>query len=122
VSKILIVDDSPTLRRMLKKELLSLGHEVVEAPDGPTALAQLGEAPVQLVTSDVNMAPMDGFTLVGKIREGHPREQLPILFFTTEASDQMKVRGRAAGANGWLTKPLVAARLTLALEHLLARA
>lgn len=121
VATILIVDDSPTLRRMLKKELLAMGHQVVDAADGPSALAALEGQPFELVISDVNMAPMDGFSLVSRIRTTRPREQLPILFFTTEASDQMKHRGRAAGANGWLTKPLVPERLSLALNHLLVR-
>lgn len=119
MASILIVDDSPTLRRMLLKELTALGHEVVDAADGPTALDRLAGGGVELVISDVNMAPMDGFSLVSRIRMGYSREQLPILFFTTEASDAMKLRGRAAGANGWLTKPLIAEQLNRALSHLL---
>jgi len=119
VTRILIVDDSPTLRRMLKRHLTSVGHEVIEAADGDAALQALSSGSVRMVISDVNMAPVDGFSLVTRIRQGHPRESLPILFFTTEASDEMKLRGRAAGANGWLTKPLVPAQLDLALRHLL---
>ena len=119
MATILIVDDSPTLRRMLKKELSGLGHEVTEFGDGVTALDYLASHVPALVISDVNMAPMDGFSFVNQVRRQHPREQLPVLFFTTEASDALKQRGRDAGANGWLTKPLVVAQLQRAIQHLL---
>jgi two-component system chemotaxis response regulator CheY len=75
-----------------------------------------------MVITDLNMNPMDGFALVERIRQTHPRERLPVLFLTTEAGDALKIRGKSVGANGWLVKPLVAPRLHAALEHLLAKA
>ncbi len=118
---VLIVDDSVTLRRVLRKELEGSGYRVVEAPDGATALQQLEAEPVQLVITDLNMDPMNGFELVTRIREKRPREALPVLFLTTEAGDDLKVKGKAVGANGWLVKPLVPPRLHAALTHLLSK-
>lgn len=120
-ARIMIVDDSPTLRRMLRRELETAGYEVVEASGGPAALDLLRSTPVQMVISDVNMNPMDGLSLVAEIRKSHSRAQLPVLMLTTEAGDDLKMKGKQAGANGWLVKPLVPARLHAALDHLLKR-
>jgi two-component system chemotaxis response regulator CheY len=119
---VLIVDDSTTLRRLLRKELEASGYCVVEAADGDAALLQLQAHAVRLVITDLNMDPMDGFELVRRIRLTRPRESLPVLFLTTESGDDLKVKGKGVGANGWLVKPLVAPRLHAALEHLLSRA
>lgn len=118
---VLIVDDSVTLRRVLRKELEGGGYRVVEAADGATALQQLEAEPIQLVITDLNMDPMNGFELVARIREKRPREVLPVLFLTTEAGDDLKLKGKGVGANGWLVKPLVPARLHAALQHLLSK-
>jgi two-component system chemotaxis response regulator CheY len=106
---------------MLKQELSRLGHEVSDFGDGPKALEYLSSQTPALVISDVNMAPMDGFAFVKEVRERLPKERLPVLFFTTEASDQVRQHGREVGANGWLTKPLVPGQLQKALEHLLRK-
>jgi two-component system chemotaxis response regulator CheY len=119
---VLIVDDSVTLRRLLRRELEGSGYRVVEAADGDTALRQLQAEVIQLVITDLNMDPMNGFELVTRIRQTRPRETLPVLFLTTEAGDELKVKGKSVGANGWLVKPLVPPRLHAALTHLLAKA
>jgi two-component system chemotaxis response regulator CheY len=122
MATVMIVDDSATLRRMLRKELEATGYRVVEADNGGAALEQLAQEAIELVITDLNMDPMNGFTLVQRIRESHPRERLPILFLTTEAGDELKLKGKSVGANGWLVKPLVAQRLHAALTHLLSKA
>lgn len=115
----MIVDDSPTLRRMLRRELEASGYEVVEAAGGPAALELLRSTSVQMVISDVNMNPVDGLSLVAELRKTWSRAQLPVLMLTTEAGDDLKMKGKQVGANGWLVKPLVPARLHAALNHLL---
>ncbi|MDB4972725.1 MAG: cheY1 [Myxococcaceae bacterium] len=75
-----------------------------------------------LVISDVNMAPMDGLALLTQIRMRFSRAELPVLMLTTEAGDDLKAKGKAAGASGWLTKPFDPARTAAVLEHLLAGA
>lgn len=117
---ILIVDDSPTTRRYVRGELESLGHHVLEASDGAAALELLEHARPALVISDVNMAPMDGLTLVARIRQRFSRKELPILMLTTEAGDDLKAQGRAVGASGWLTKPFDPARMHSVIQHVLS--
>lgn len=120
VHTILIVDDSPTTRIYVRTELTRLGFVVIEATDGKNALQMLEHQKPALVISDVNMAPMDGLTLLGKIRERYTREQLPVLMLTTEAGDDLKVRGKNLGASGWLTKPFDPKRMGAVIQHLLS--
>lgn len=117
---ILIVDDSAMVRRYVRQELEAQSYAVIEAINGPDALAKLAAQRPALVISDVNMAPMDGFELVKKIRESHARAVLPILMLTTEADDEQRAKGRAAGANGWLVKPFDPTRMGAVIKHLLS--
>lgn len=116
---ILIVDDSPTTRKYVREELERLGHQVIEAIDGTAALQLLSTQLPALVISDVNMAPMDGLTFVERVRARFSRATLPVLMLTTEAGDDLKAQGRAAGASGWLTKPFDPARMGAVINHLL---
>jgi len=118
--KILIVDDSPTARRFVRNELQKLGYEVFEAIDGTDALELLKNLSPALVISDVNMAPMDGLTFVAQLRKQFTRSQLPVLMLTTEAGDDMKIRGRAVGASGWLVKPFDPTHMSAVVAHVLA--
>lgn len=118
---ILIVDDSAMVRRYVRQALESMGFEVVDAGDGPSALAALADRKFDLVISDVNMSPMNGFQLLDEIRKLHSRKDLPILMLTTEADDKMKARGKAAGANGWLVKPFEPVRMSAVVKHLLGQ-
>ena len=102
---ILIVDDSKTVRGLVRGALMADNHQVVEAPGAREALAALDATPVDLVITDVNMPDIDGLTLVRTLR-ARPRERFtPVLVLTTEGGEDMKQRGREAGATGWLVKP-----------------
>jgi two-component system chemotaxis response regulator CheY len=103
--KILIVDDSTTMRMMVRNALEIDRHQVVEAPDGRAALRAAEAAKPDLVITDVNMPEMDGLTLVRALRDQARYRFTPILVLTTEGGDAMKQRGREAGATGWLVKP-----------------
>lgn len=118
---VLIVDDSVSVRAMLGRALREAGHEVVEARDGPSALVALGQRRPDLVITDVNMGEMDGLTLVARIREQHPKMSLPILVLTTESGDELRARGRAVGASGWLVKPFEPTQLRAVVSHVLAK-
>jgi len=116
---ILIVDDSKILRTMVRDALEADQHRVVEAADAGAALHSVDMMPPDLVITDVNMPDTDGITLVRALRE-RPRERfIPILVLTTEAGDEMKQRGRAAGATGWLVKPFDPARLRETVRRVL---
>lgn len=121
MSTVLIVDDSVSVRAMLRRTLSDAGHAVREAKDGIEALAALGAEVPDVVITDVNMGEMDGITLVRRIRERFPRAVLPVLVLTTEAGDELKARGREAGATGWLVKPFEPARIRAVLEHVTRR-
>ena len=103
---ILIVDDSSSLRTVVKIALVRAGYDVIEACDGKDGLAQLDKAgKVNLIVSDVNMPNMDGITFVKHVRQ-HPRYRLtPVVMLTTEGQDAKKEEGRAAGARAWIVKP-----------------
>lgn len=102
---ILTVDDSPSIRQMVGFTLRSAGYEVADAPDAPTALSKARANHYDLVLTDINMPGMDGFALTQALRALPDYRSTPILVLTTESSDEMKQKGRASGATGWLVKP-----------------
>ena len=108
---ILAVDDSGSLRAMLSFSLKSAGFHVVEAVDGEDGLEKARQSVVDLVLTDQNMPRMDGLTLIKSLRQMESYSKVPILMLTTESSDEMKAKGKAAGATGWMVKPFDPARL-----------
>lgn len=109
---ILAVDDSGSLRQMVVFSLKAAGYQVVEAIDGQDGLERAQQQAFDLVLTDQNMPRMDGLTLIRSLRKLANYQKTPILMLTTEAGDDMKSKGRAAGANGWLVKPFDPQRLT----------
>lgn len=102
--KVMLVDDSRTIRAILRNALRELGHEdVVEAADGVEALAALAKGPVDLMIVDWNMPNMDGITLVKKVRETD--KSTPIFMCTTEAEKTRVIAAIQAGANDYVVKP-----------------
>ena len=109
---ILAVDDSGSLRQMVVFSLKAAGYNVTEAVDGVDALEKAKTHTFDLVLTDQNMPRMDGLTLIRSLRELTSYARVPILMLTTEFSVEMKAKGKAAGANGWLVKPFDPQRLT----------
>jgi two-component system chemotaxis response regulator CheY len=109
---ILAVDDSGSLRQMVVFSLRAAGYQVTEAVDGQDGLDKAKAKIFDLVLTDQNMPRMDGLTLIRSLRATTNYQRVPILMLTTESSDDMKAKGRAAGANGWLVKPFDPQRLT----------
>ena len=114
---IMIVDDSRTIRDLLRNVLQSAGHIVCLAEDGVDALAQLVEFDPDIIITDLNMPKMNGLELVKKLRLEKKTQYLPILFLTTEGSPEARKEGRAAGATGWIVKPFTADRLLETIER-----
>ncbi|MEI8361975.1 MAG: response regulator [Betaproteobacteria bacterium] len=108
---ILAVDDSGSLRQMVAFSLKAAGYDVIQAVDGQDGLTKATEKTVDLVLTDQNMPIMDGLTLIKHLRGLSSYQKVPILMLTTESSDEMKAKGKAAGANGWLVKPFDPKRL-----------
>jgi len=120
--KILTVDDSTSMRQMVRATLQSAGYDVVEAADGEDALQFARDNAVDLVISDVNMPRMDGITLVGELRCLPAYRLTPLLLLTTESSQEKKMEGKRAGATGWIVKPFNPAQLLTTLNKLFGTA
>jgi len=118
---ILAVDDSGSLRQMVAFSLKAAGYEVVSAVDGQDGLNKAKEKTVDLVLTDQNMPIMDGLTLIKNLRELGSYKTVPILMLTTESSDEMKAKGKAAGANGWLVKPFDPKRLIEVVQKVIGK-
>jgi two-component system, chemotaxis family, chemotaxis protein CheY len=107
--KILVVDDSATLRASVNYTLKSAGFETINAVNGVDGLEKLTETHKQgdqigMIISDINMPFMDGITFIKEVKKTSFKF-LPILVLTTESQDDMKLKGKQAGASGWLVKP-----------------
>jgi len=105
MSRVLIVDDSHSIRELLSSILRKAGFEVTSANDGKAGLQTAKTAAYDLVITDVNMPEMDGIELLGHLRKLPEYTFKPILILTTEFSQEMKQKGKEAGATGWLVKP-----------------
>ncbi len=105
MSKVLVVDDSNSIREMVSFTLKSAGYNTVEAADGVEGLTKAKDDSFDLVISDVNMPNMGGIELCQELRKLPNFKFIPILMLTTESSGDMKMRGKEAGATGWLVKP-----------------
>jgi len=119
---VLVVDDSPTIRGFARLLLRSLDVKVVEAEDGAKALAAARASAPALVLADVNMPVMDGLTLTRELRKDSALKGVPVLLLTGEKSAELQKKGREAGANELLTKPLQAAELQAAVRRWLGDA
>ncbi len=118
--KILLVDDSRTIRNIQKNTLKTLGYEdVFEAADGLEALAALNQQKADLMLVDWNMPNMDGITLVRKVRENDPRT--PIIMVTTEAEKSRVLEAVKAGVNNYVVKPFTAETLAEKINQTMAK-
>jgi two-component system chemotaxis response regulator CheY len=102
---ILIVDDSSSLRTVVSIALKNAGYDVVEASDGKDALSKCNGQKFNLIVSDVNMPNMDGLTFVSQVKQMAAYKFTPVIMLTTEAGDEKKAAGKAAGARAWVVKP-----------------
>jgi two-component system chemotaxis response regulator CheY len=117
---VLTVDDSRTMRDMLRLALADAGFRVVQAEDGVHGLEILkGETPNVIVT-DINMPRMDGFGFIENVRSDARHRAIPILVLTTESDAEKKDRARRAGATGWIVKPFDPVRLVDAVRRVAA--
>lgn len=110
--KILVVDDFPTMRRIIKNLLKDLGFENVdEAEDGAMGLEKLRNGSFDFVVSDWNMPNLDGLAMLTQIRADPALKHLPVLMVTAEAKKENIIAAAQAGANGYVVKPFTAATL-----------
>jgi two-component system chemotaxis response regulator CheY len=120
--RILIVEDSPTMRQLLVFALRRLpGIEIVEAQDGMDGLRKLSSDHFDLALIDINMPVMDGLKLIGLMRGEDELRDVPVVVITTEGAEQDRERALRLGANEYLTKPIQANRVLDVVRGLLKR-
>ena len=102
---ILVVDDSASMRQLLKFALESGQHNVTLSQNGQEGLEQAQRQDFELIVSDVNMPVKDGFAMIADIRQMEQYSKTPILMLTTESDGDSKTKGKNAGATGWIIKP-----------------
>jgi len=116
---IMTVDDSPSMRMLLRAALGKMGYTIIEAEDGIDAMEKLSNNRPDLLITDINMPRMDGFGLIESVRQDDSWRNMPILVLTTETSDEKKQRARIAGATGWIVKPFSPDKLAAAIRRVL---
>ena len=116
--KVLAIDDSRTIRDMVRFALEREGIDTELAEDGQDGIEVLDrlETKPDAILTDVNMPRLDGFGFIEKVRERSEYAGIPILVLTTESARDLKLRARASGATGWIVKPFDPARLVGALR------
>ena len=116
--RILVVDDSASVRNVAGITLREAGYEVVEAANGREALGTLEAQRIHLIISDVNMPVLDGISFLKEVKR-HPSHRFtPVIMLTTESGADRKEEGRAAGARAWIIKPFEPAVMLDAVSRL----
>ncbi|HMZ76743.1 MAG TPA: response regulator [Rhodocyclaceae bacterium] len=116
---ILIVDDSASLRQVVSIALRGAGYDVVEGCDGRDGLTKLDGRKIHLIISDVNMPNMDGITFLKALKQVPAYRFTPVIMLTTEAGDDKKREGQAAGAKAWVVKPFQPQQMLTAVAKLI---
>lgn len=115
---ILVIDDSASLRQVVRMALTGAGYDVIEAPDGKAALGLLDGRQVNMAVCDINMPVMNGIEFVKAAKLLPNYKFMPILMLTTESQDAKKEEGKAAGAKAWMVKPFSPTQLVNAVGKL----
>jgi len=105
---ILCIDDSPTIRLLVRKTLEPLGYTILEADDGKTGLEAARKSSADFVLVDVNMPIMNGFDCVKQLKALPSYASTPMVFLTTESGQEKRTQGRELGVSGWMVKPFEA--------------
>ncbi len=117
--RILTIDDSKTIRDMLRMTLADAGYDVLQAVDGQDGVELLERETVDLVITDINMPKMNGYEVVRHLRGNPAYNGLPILVLTTESDTDKKNIAREAGATGWMVKPFDPERLVATVRKVI---
>jgi two-component system chemotaxis response regulator CheY len=115
---ILVIDDSTSLRQLVRMTLEAAGYHVIEADSGLSALARLDGTKINLAVCDVNMPGLDGISFVTQARQKPAYKFLPVIMLTTETQQAKRDAGRAAGARAWIVKPFSPPQLVDAVGKL----
>jgi two-component system chemotaxis response regulator CheY len=121
MKKVLVVDDSPTIRQQIGRALGEAGFEVIEATDGVDGIDKItGDSAIGIVILDINMPRMNGLEMLEKVKAQTSNEGLPVIMLTSEGQKSLIERAKRAGAKGWIVKPFKADLLVGAVRKLIA--
>lgn len=121
MAKILIIDDSLSVRNQLGGVLRKAGHEVVEAIDGEDGLEKLVNTPdLDLVFTDYFMPGHDGISMLIKAKEKLGGFKFPVFMLTTDTSEKLKATGKQIGVVAWIVKPFIEDKILMAITKVLA--
>jgi DNA-binding response OmpR family regulator len=116
--RILLVDDEPDLRQMVRRYLQAEGFEVADVADGESALARLRKSTPDLILLDIGMPDMDGFTVLQEVRK---TSEVPVIMLTARSEEIDRVMGLTMGADDYLTKPFSPRELVARIRAVLRR-
>ena len=115
---ILVIDDSVSMRQVLRMTLAGAGHTVIEAGDGKAALALLDGRTIHMAICDLNMPVMNGIEFIRAAKALPPYKYMPVLMLTTDSDESKKAQGKEAGAKAWMLKPFSGVQLLAAVSKL----
>jgi len=119
--KVLVVEDSPTMRQLIVFALKRIrGFQIVEANDGVDGLKKLSAEKFDLILTDINMPIMDGLKLVSMVRNDPNYKETPIIVITTEGATEDRERALALGANEYITKPIQTMKILETVKKLMS--
>jgi two-component system chemotaxis response regulator CheY len=119
-TRVLVVDDSNSMRQMIRFTLEEEGCEIFEAENGKRGTELLPEATPELIITDINMPEMNGLDFIRAVRGDSAYKFVPILVLTTESEQQKQEEGKQAGATAWLVKPFTPESLVATVHKLIA--
>lgn len=117
--KILIIDDSESIRDLVKFTLENESHDVLVGVDGVDAQKHLNGDSIDLIITDLHMPNLDGIGFIKAVRAHSDYGKIPILFLTTESQQEKKMEAKEAGATGWIVKPFVPEKLIAAINKVM---
>jgi two-component system chemotaxis response regulator CheY len=120
MKKVLVVDDSPTIRQQIGRALGEAGFDVIEATDGVDGIDKIdSDRGIGIVILDINMPRMNGLEMLEKVKQQSQNESLPVIMLTSEGQKSLIERAKRAGAKGWIVKPFKTELLVGAVRKLL---
>jgi two-component system chemotaxis response regulator CheY len=121
MAKIVIIDDSISVRAQVRDVLEKAGHEVIESENGDNGFEKLTElVAIDLVITDFNMPGLDGISMLEKVKQTKGSLEFPVFMLTTETGERLKAAGKKVGVMAWITKPFATEKLLAAVGKVLA--
>lgn len=121
-AKVLVVDDSRTIRQLIVSALVQAGYQVVEAEDGREGLRAISQQrDIAMVICDVNMPNMNGLEMLAQVKADPSNAALPIFMLTTEGKAELIQQAKRSGAKGWIVKPFKPDQVVAAVRKVIGR-